>query len=170
MTLAQDNIVPIIVALLVGLVVAWVVLRRSRKTSVRIGADTSAPTGLGRTADDEGDNGLADEGAAAVADVAGQLLGVDANPDLPPAEGAPDRLETMKGVGPRLAAMLNEKGITRFDQVAALTPGQVEALDAGLGAFKGRLARDRVVEQASYLARGDTAGFEAAFGKLGSAS
>ena len=33
--------------------------------------------------------------------------------------------------------------------------------------FKGRITRDRWVEQAGYLARGDTAGFEAQFGKLG---
>jgi len=41
-------------------------------------------------------------------------------------------------------------------------------LDDRLGPFKGRLERDRVVEQASYLARGDRDGFEARFGKLGS--
>ncbi len=36
-----------------------------------------------------------------------------------------------------------------------------------MGPFKGRLARDRVAEQAGYLARGDTDGFEEKFGKLG---
>ena len=36
-----------------------------------------------------------------------------------------------------------------------------------MGAFEGRIARDRLVEQAGYLARGDTDGFEAKFGKLG---
>jgi predicted flap endonuclease-1-like 5' DNA nuclease len=44
----------------------------------------------------------------------------------------------------------------------------VAILDDKLGAFKGRLARDRVVEQANYLARDDRDGFEAKFGKLGS--
>ena len=42
----------------------------------------------------------------------------------------------------------------------------IETLDAQLGPFSGRLTRDRVVEQASYLARGDTDGFEQQFGKL----
>jgi predicted flap endonuclease-1-like 5' DNA nuclease len=42
-------------------------------------------------------------------------------------------------------------------------------LDARMGAFSGRIARDRLVEQACYLERGDTDGFEAVFGKLGGA-
>ena len=36
-----------------------------------------------------------------------------------------------------------------------------------MGAFKGRITRDRWVEQARYLAAGDIAGFEVTFGKLG---
>jgi hypothetical protein len=39
-----------------------------------------------------------------------------------------------------------------------------------MGAFRGRIERDRVVEQARYLARGDRDGYEATFGKLGSAA
>lgn len=81
--------------------------------------------------------------------------------------GAGDVMTRMKGVGPKLAVRLNELGYTRFDQLAALTPDELAALDAQLGSFQGRLARDRVVEQAGYLARGDTAGFEQVFGKLG---
>jgi predicted flap endonuclease-1-like 5' DNA nuclease len=36
-----------------------------------------------------------------------------------------------------------------------------------MGPFAGRLARDRIAEQADYLARGDIDGFEDKFGKLG---
>jgi predicted flap endonuclease-1-like 5' DNA nuclease len=43
----------------------------------------------------------------------------------------------------------------------------VSAIDARMGNFKGRIARDKWVEQASHLASGDRAGFEAKFGKLG---
>ena len=75
----------------------------------------------------------------------------------------------LKGVGPKLVARLNEHGIIRFEQIARLTANEVEMLDDRLGPFKGRLARDRVVEQASYLARGDIEGFEDRFGNLGSA-
>jgi predicted flap endonuclease-1-like 5' DNA nuclease len=75
----------------------------------------------------------------------------------------------MKGVGPKLAQKLNENGITRFEQLARLSRNEVEMLDERMGAFRGRLERDRIVEQASYLAQDDRDGFEARFGKLGSA-
>ena len=83
-----------------------------------------------------------------------------------PPPGRVDDLERLKGVGPKLAAMLAAHGLTQFDQIAKLTASEIERLDADLGAFRGRLQRDRVVEQASYLARGDIDGFEQRFGKL----
>jgi predicted flap endonuclease-1-like 5' DNA nuclease len=36
-----------------------------------------------------------------------------------------------------------------------------------MGAFKGRIAKDRWIEQAKLLSKGDTAAFEAEFGALG---
>lgn len=81
--------------------------------------------------------------------------------------GPPDELTRMKGVGPKVAALLNGLGVTRFDQIAAWTDADVARVDAQLGAFKGRIARDQWVEQARLLAAGDTAGYEAKFGKLG---
>jgi predicted flap endonuclease-1-like 5' DNA nuclease len=113
--------------------------------------------------------GIIDEGAAATADVAGQLLGIRAHAELPGAGDEPDNLQVLKGVGPKLAQKLADQGITRFQHLAALSPNEVSILEEKLGPFKGRLTRDRVVEQASYLARGDTDGFEARFGKLGGA-
>ena len=76
-------------------------------------------------------------------------------------------LTQLKGLGPKLAATLAELGFTRIDQIAALTPAEAEDLDARLGAFQGRMARDRWIEQAKLLSAGDTAGYEAEFGKLG---
>lgn len=104
--------------------------------------------------------------------------------DVPPAEEAPaipssepgggetqpafaTDLTQIKGLGPKLAAALAERGITRVDQIAALSPDAAADLDAGLGAFQGRMARDRWIEQAKLLSAGDRAGYEAAFGKLG---
>lgn len=83
-----------------------------------------------------------------------------------PAAPAADDLTRMKGVGPRLADRLNSVGVTSFAQIAALTPEEAEALDARLGDFQGRIHRDRWIEQAGFLARGDIAGFEETFGKL----
>ena len=78
-----------------------------------------------------------------------------------------DELTRMKGVGPKLAAMLNEQGITQYAQLASLDDESLAAIDAKMGTFKGRLIRDRVVEQARLLASGDTEAYEAQFGKLG---
>ena len=108
--------------------------------------------------------GLADEAAHATTDVAGAVLGV-AVEHAP--TGPADDLQLLKGVGPKFVARLNELGITRFDQLAGLNPNEAAHLDERMGPFQGRVARDRVIEQADYLARGDTDGFEEKFGKLG---
>ncbi|QHL90368.1 hypothetical protein GVO57_05350 [Sphingomonas changnyeongensis] len=73
----------------------------------------------------------------------------------------------MKGVGPKVAALLQGLGVTRFDQIAAWSDDDIARIDAHLGAFRGRAVRDRWVEQARLLAAGDTAAYEAAFGRLG---
>lgn len=120
--------------------------------------------------DDVGDNDIASSAAAAVEDLADQFLGIDAHPAPNDRAGGPanggDDLQAMKGVGPKLAALLRGEGITRYDQIAALKPDDLARLDAHLGAFKGRLVRDRIVEQAAFLAAGDKAGYEQAFGRL----
>jgi predicted flap endonuclease-1-like 5' DNA nuclease len=85
-----------------------------------------------------------------------------------PAQGpsGASELTQLKGLGPKLATTLGELGYTRVDQIADLTPAEAEALDARLGTFQGRMARDRWIEQARLLTAGDRAGYEAAFGKL----
>ncbi len=90
-----------------------------------------------------------------------------AKPTAPPKTGA-DNLQLLKGIGPKLAVLLNGLGVTSFAQVAAWTDADVAAIDPQLGAFQGRIARDNIVDQAGYLARGDRSGFEAKYGALGS--
>lgn len=108
--------------------------------------------------------GVADEVATATTDVAGEVLGVEVAPK--PA-GPADNLALIKGVGPKFVARLNELGITRFDQLAGMNVTEVAHLDERMGPFQGRIARDRVIEQADLLARGDIETFEETFGKLG---
>ena len=108
--------------------------------------------------------GIADEAAHATTDVAGAVLGVEVK--HAPA-GPADDLQQLKGVGPKFVARLGELGITRFDQLAGLNPNEAAHLDERMGPFQGRLARDRVMEQADLLARGDIETFEERFGKLG---
>jgi predicted flap endonuclease-1-like 5' DNA nuclease len=157
-TVAQDNLILLVVALLIGLAVAlWAFRRRGARPDAAADRRTDGPEG----------NALHDEFAAATQDVAGEIFGVDAHPNIPGPSGPPDNLRLLKGVGPKLVAQLNEFGITRFDQLAGLTENEVALLDKRMGAFEGRIAHDRLVEQACYLERGDTDGFEAKFGKLG---
>jgi predicted flap endonuclease-1-like 5' DNA nuclease len=86
-----------------------------------------------------------------------------AAPSASPADGPVTQL---KGLGPKVAARLAELGITTVGQIAALSDDEAERLDADLGAFRGRMGRDRWIEQARFLAAGDRSGFEAVFGKL----
>ncbi|MCC6304023.1 MAG: NADH-quinone oxidoreductase subunit NuoE [Rhodobacteraceae bacterium] len=66
--------------------------------------------------------------------------------------GGPDDLTIIRGVGPKLAALLNRLGFFHFDQIAAWTPAEIAWVDANLEAFKGRVSRDGWVEQARALA------------------
>lgn len=77
-----------------------------------------------------------------------------------------DDLLKLKGVGPKLKTLLIELGVTRYTQIAAWSDADIIAIDAKLGNFKGRPVRDQWIDQAKYLAAGDTAGFEAKYGKL----
>lgn len=110
--------------------------------------------------------GLAGEAAAATSDVTGEILHAPVRRTLDGEGKAGDDFTRMKGVGPTFAEALNAIGFGRYEQLAHLTPTEIERVDAQLGAFSGRIARDRVVEQADYLARGDLDGFEQKFGKL----
>lgn len=110
--------------------------------------------------------------AAAIMAASGAVAGVPTFTEIgvPAAAGAPDNLRLIKGLGPKLNTTLIGLGITRYDQIAAWTADDIAKVDAHLGTFKGRIARDNWVEQAKYLARGDTAGFEAKFGKIDGAA
>ena len=173
-TLAQYELPILIIAILVGVIVAFWAFRRRTPGATERTTTTAAPPAVSTppraappvTRAKEHD-GLADEYAAATEDVAGEILGVEAHPKIASPSGPPDNLQLLKGVGPKLAAQLNANGITRYDQLARLSDREVELLDERMGAFRGRIARDRLVEQACYLERDDKDGFEAKFGKLG---
>jgi NADH-quinone oxidoreductase subunit E len=69
------------------------------------------------------------------------------------ASGADD-LKMIKGVGPKLEALLNRLGFYHFDQVASWTADEVAWVDQNLEGFKGRVSRDNWVAQAKTLATG----------------
>lgn len=77
-----------------------------------------------------------------------------------------DDLGRIKGVGPKLKALLASLGVNSFAQIAAWSDEDIARIDAQLGTFAGRARRDNWVEQAKLLSSGDTAAYEAKFGKL----
>lgn len=170
MTFDTTTIV-IIVAVLAVLILGFLVMRpkksapRIERTGEPYIASTERP--YMKTKDSTEGNSVADEVAAATTDVAGEVLSVEAHRELAGATGPADDLARLKGVGPKMVARLHELGVTRYAQLAGFNGTELAHLDERMGPFKGRLARDRVAEQADYLARGDRDGFEEKFGKLG---
>ena len=73
--------------------------------------------------------------------------------------GGADDLKQIKGVGPKMEALLNKLGYFHFDQIAAWTKGEVAWVDDNLEGFKGRVSRDEWVKQARVLAKGGTTEF-----------
>lgn len=161
----------IVVAVLAVLILAFLLMRRKptpieRKPAEPYVASSERP--YMRGGDGPEGNGVADEVAAATTEVAGEVLGVDAHGQLGAKPTGPaDDLVLLKGVGPKLAARLNELGVTRYAQLAGMNETELAHLDERMGPFRGRLARDRIAEQADFLARGDIESFEERFGKLG---
>ncbi len=75
--------------------------------------------------------------------------------------GAADDLKKIKGVGPKLEALLHRLGVFHFDQVAGWSDGEIAWVDDNLEGFKGRVVRDNWVSQAKILADGRETDFSA---------
>ena len=169
-----DTYLPVlIVALVIGAIVGWLLFRP--RQNVRLTTD-QAPVRPHMAAEPHRPlpdpvpaersvigRGVTDEAATAVGDVSGEILRTHVYHETP---DTADDLRRLKGVGPKFATLLHSQGLFRFDQIARLTPNEVERIDAVMGAFRGRFTRDRIVEQADYLAREDEDGYERNFGKL----
>jgi len=168
----------LVLALVIGLAVAWWLFVAQRKTTVEI--EPGKEEGPARR-----NQALIDAAPAASAPVAppptpeglggvGEAVAFAASPPPvpapPPAASAAtvstDDLSRIKGLGPKLVEQLRALGVTRFDQIAAWDDAEIDRIDAQLGRFSGRIRRDSWVEQARFLAAGDTPGYEAKFGKV----
>ena len=151
-----------VIVIVVALVLAFVLMRPKQRVTLT----DSAPVRphMQQAKPPEG-RGIAGEAAAAASDVTGDILRAPVHRAL---EGKlpSDDLCQLKGVGPKFADALHAAGFASFEQIARLSANEVERLDEQLGAFRGRITRDRIVEQADYLARNDIDGFEQRFGKL----
>ena len=152
----------IILAIVVLIILAFFVFRPRQR--VRLTDAAPIRPHMQQVSPREG-RGIAGEAAAAASDLTGDIISAPVHSAL---EGdvPRDDLCRLKGVGPKFAEALHKSGFYNFEQIARLSPVELERLDGQLGAFSGRIARDRIVEQADYLAREDTDGFEQRFGKL----
>ncbi|TZG26280.1 hypothetical protein [Sphingomonas montanisoli] len=158
----MSNTTLIIIAVAVVLVIAVIFLLTRKPTAQVPPASVAKPAAPAPKPVEQPHSGIADGAAAAMLDVAGPVVGVDLNPDLPS-----DDLTRIKGLGPKAQAVLNSIGIHRYSQLAALDPAQAGEVDGRMGNFKGRIHRDEWVDQARFLEQDDTIGFEAKYGKLG---
>jgi predicted flap endonuclease-1-like 5' DNA nuclease len=68
-----------------------------------------------------------------------------------PRKGKADDLQEIEGIGPALEKLVNGMGFFHFDQIAAWTEADVALVDAEMKTFKGRIARDKWVEQARII-------------------
>ena len=152
-----------LIVVVVALVLAFILLRPRQR--VRLTDSAPVRPHMIQSRPPEG-RGVPGEAAAATSDVTGAILGAPVHDKLD-GHGKPgEDLCIIKGIGPKFEDRLHALGFHRFEQLAGLTPTEIERLDGHLGPFAGRLTRDRIVEQAQYLARGDRDGFEQRFGKL----
>lgn len=156
----------ILVAMAILLILAIVLLRPKQRVELSRDEAPVRPHMAARQREIGEGRGITDEAAAAIGDVSGQFIEAPVHANLPGASGPPDDLTKLKGVGPKFAALLNQLGIVRFEQLASLSEGDIDRLNRHLGPFKERLERDQVPLQAEYLARDDIDGFEQRFGKL----
>ena len=161
--LVRDNLAIVLVAVLV-LAIACYLLFRPRQ---RVKLSDSAPVRPHMTVAKDSTrekNGIVAQAAAAAGDVTGDVICAPVHAHM--IDDVADDFQRLKGVGPKFAQLLQARGFFRFEQLASLSPEEISRLDPDLGAFRGRIAKDRIPEQADYLARGDVEGFEARFGKL----
>jgi predicted flap endonuclease-1-like 5' DNA nuclease len=153
-----------LIVVIVALVLAFILLRPKQRVQLTDSSPVRPHMAQAKRPLER--RGLPGEYAAAASDVAGEILRAPVHTQLDGKRDRSDDLCRLKGVGPKFADALHGLGFNRFEQLANLTPTEIVRLDSQLGAFSGRIERDRIVEQADYLARGDADGFEQKFGKL----
>ena len=86
------------------------------------------------------------------------------------AVGQADDLLLIKGIGPKLNKLLGGLGVTRFDQIAAWTAGDVDKVDDHLGEFKDRIGREEWIPQAKLLSAGNMEEWKRIYGTVKTAA
>ena len=184
--LLQSNILLVVLALLIGLAVAWLIWRGTRRTRVETTRTDVLDEGAARAhrnqalidsapaattdavAPPAAPAGLAGAGTAVTAAAEAQEHAVeDAQAEIETEDPSlSDDLTRIKGLGPKLKAVLADMGVTRFEHIAAWDDPAIDRVDAQLGRFQGRIRRDDWVGQARLLAAGDEAAYKETYGQL----
>ena len=167
--LVQANWWVFILALLIGIAVAWWIFANRKTRVITTKADVldhgAEPAKRNQALIDAPTN--AQQATPIQAPELSMQEAVPAPaPAAPPRSSTTDDLRQIKGVGPKLEALLHELGVTSYAQIAGWSEADVDRIDAQLGTFAGRIRRDSWIEQAKFLERGDAAGFKARFGAL----
>jgi predicted flap endonuclease-1-like 5' DNA nuclease len=166
--LVQENWIILVLALLVGLFVAWWIFVASRRTRVQIARSDEGPAKRNQALIDSPPvaptAAIPPPTPMGLAGV-GEAVQAAAEP-VPATAPSGDDLTRIKGLGPRLSDQLRGLGVTSFAQIAAWDDAEIDRIDAQLGRFEGRIRRDDWPAQAKLLAAGDTEGYEVKFGKL----
>jgi len=68
-----------------------------------------------------------------------------------PRGGKADNLQEIEGIGPTMEKLVNSLGFWHFDQLAGWTEAEVAWVDENLKGFKGRVTRDKWVNQARII-------------------
>ena len=184
--LIEANWIWLLLALLIGLAVAWLIFRGARRTRVELDRrdaldEDAAPTrrnealiaqpsavpvgeppAPGPVAErtSEPIRVAEPESAEAPAPVVSEPLSENR-------EGPQHtELTRLKGVGSKLATLLRERGVTSIEQIAEWSDEDIDRIDAQLGRFEGRIRRDDWVGQARLLAAGDEVGYAERFGNV----
>lgn len=170
-----------LIGLAIGIAVAWFIFVSTRRASVvsekkDVLDEGAERAGRNQALIDSAPAAPTISDAAKTQEVASASATADAEagasvaPSKPtPSEAAEsgDDLTKIKGLGPKLAALLNSLGVTSFDQIAGWDDADIDRIDGQLGRFEGRIRRDSWVEQAKLLAAGDESGFSQRFGQDG---
>lgn len=151
--LILQTILLLLVTFVIGCIIGcW--LRRMLAGSDEIGATPSVTVPLAPVSPASG------PAAAPAASLATAAPAGDGRPGAldGPRGGQKDDLKRIKGVGRVNEGRLNELGIYHFDQIATWGRTEVDWVDDYL-TFKGRIDREKWVQQAKVLARGDDTEF-----------
>ena len=180
--LVQANWVLLVIALVIGILIAWWVFAANRKTRVEIEEreDDAGPAKRNQALIDAPPASTPMSSAANSQQVAAARASADAEagPEIVPttdtaaapadtvADPGPGAAELtqIKGLGPKLQAQLADMGITSLSQIAGWDDAEIDRIDAQLGRFKGRIRRDDWPAQARLLLAGDLAAYERRFG------